>query len=187
MAIPNPGFAQQWLVTPAGWQPVDARIARPVSCPHALAVGLLLPGAFPVVGIWEIGWWLRRLARRGSVYREASVRAKETRKPLVVIGAPDGGWTSGYGCGDVTVDLAGSACPVSLRKDVTQRLPFADASVCVFCSCVLEYVDNPDAAVKEIARVSGGDAFYVGVEPWTLTGMGLIYPGQKWSLAHAYR
>lgn len=134
---------------------------------------------------WEAAWWLRRRARRGAQYERAFERARQLRRQLVVIGAPDGGSTAGYGCGDVVVDLAPSSCAVVLHNDVTKRLPFADDSVVVFCSCVLEYVTDADAAVKEIWRISGGQAFFVGVEPWTLTAY--LYPGARRTLPAALR
>ena len=86
--------------------------------------------------------------------------------------------TAGYGCGDVTIDLApSSSCPVYLRRDITQTLPFKTDSVVVFESCVLEYVDDADAAVAELKRISGDHVFSVRVEPWTLTSR--LYPGTK--------
>lgn len=130
---------------------------------------------------WEGAWWAHRRARRGQVYRHAQRVAAQLGRPLVVIGAPDSGPTAGYGCGDVTVDIAaGSSCPRYVRADVTKPLPFADASCVVFCSCVLEYVHDALAAVREIQRVSGGYCYFVGVEPHTLTAY--LYPGARRTL-----
>lgn len=106
-------------------------------------------------------------------------------RPLVVIGAPDAGATSGYGCGDITVDLQPSTCPRSIQADITKTLPFGDNSVVVFASCVLEYVSDVDATIREIQRVSGGYAYFVGVEPWTLAAK--LYPGARRTLPEAYR
>lgn len=142
---------------------------------------LVLGGAFA----WEGGWWLRRRMRRQEQYQRALAAARALGRPLVVIGAPDGGVTSGYGCGDVTVDLKPSSCPLAIQADVTKTLPFADNSAVVFVSCVLEYVDDAAAALREIARVSGGHAYFCGVEPWTLTAF--AYPGAKRTLPPAYR
>lgn len=134
---------------------------------------------------WEIGWWLKRRSRRAEVYKLARARADILKRPLVVIGAPDGGVTAGYGCGDVTVDIAPSVCPSALQADITKPLPFKDNTVVVFCSCVLEYVSDAEAALKEILRISGGNAFFVGVEPWTLAAY--FYPGAKRTLPSQYR
>lgn len=141
----------------------------------------LLAGA----AAWELTWWMWRRHRRGVVYQQALAHARALGRPLVVIGAPDAGPTSGYGCGDVTVDLAHSHCPVHLRADVTKPLPFVHDSVVVFCSCVLEYVQDHQPALAEIQRVSGGHMFFVGVEPWTLTSV--LYPGAKRTLPPRYR
>ena len=89
------------------------------------------------VAAWETGWWLRRRMQRRSMFEAARAEARRLGRPLVVVGAPDGGVTAGYGCGDVTVDLAGSTCPRSLVADVTKPLPFADDSVVVFVACVV--------------------------------------------------
>jgi SAM-dependent methyltransferase len=152
----------------------------------------LVASALKVVGItagilalWEGGWWLRRRTRRIEQYARAAAKARELGRELVVIGAPDGGVTSGYPCGDITVDVAPSSCPLAIQADVTKRLPFADNSVVVFVSCVLEYVSDARAAIQEIHRVSGGYAYFVGVEPWTLTAY--LYPGAKRTLPPNYR
>jgi len=127
---------------------------------------------------WEMAWWSRRRLRRAQVYAKALETAHELGRPLVVIGAPDGGATSGYGCGDITIDLNGSkTCHNVLQVDITKGIPLEDESAVIFCSCVLEYVSDCDAALREIQRVSGGHAFFVGVEPWTLTAF--LYPGAK--------
>jgi hypothetical protein len=146
----------------------------------------LVASALGAVAAWEGAWWLRRRARRATVYQQALASARQLGRQLVVIGAPDGGVTSGYGCGDVTVDIAGSpSCPRAIKADVTKPLPFADDSVVVFVSCVLEYVHDVYAAIAEIRRISGGHAFFVGVEPWTLTSA--LYPGAKWALPGGLR
>lgn len=133
-----------------------------------------------VLGAWETAWWARRRLRRTSVFNQAQDEALFLHRPLVVIGAPDGGVTSGYGCGDLTIDVAPSACPAIRHYDITQHIPLADNSCVVFCSCVLEYVTDPQAAVNELNRISGGRMFFVGVEPWTLTAY--LYPGAKQTL-----
>jgi hypothetical protein len=127
---------------------------------------------------WELGWWWRRRSLRATTYERAASEAKRLGRPLVVVGAPDGGVTSGYGCGDVTVDIVRSeSCPNPLVADITKPLPFKDDSVVIFVSCVLEYVEDSEVALRELCRVSGGHLFVVRVEPWTLTA--LFYPGAK--------
>lgn len=135
------------------------------------------------LGAWEGLWWLRRRAVRGSRFADAASAARTLDRPLVVVGAPDAGPTGGYGCGDVTIDLARSACPGYRRADVTERLPFADDSVVVLVSCVLEYVEDLDAALAELRRISGGWLYVVRVEPWTLTAH--LYPGARRTLPAA--
>lgn len=130
-----------------------------------------------VAGTWEFCWWLRRRNLRGTMFDAAKADAKRQGKPLVVIGAPDGGVTSGYGCGDVTVDLVPSVCENHIQADITKGLPFADDSAVVLVSCVLEYVDDFEAAMREIRRVGGRSVYIVRVEPWTFAAY--LYPGAK--------
>lgn len=133
--------------------------------------------------LWEIAWWARRRHERARVYDLALARSRQLGRPLVVVGAPDGGVTSGYPCGDVTVDLAPSSCPVALQADISKPLPFADNSVVVFVACVLEYVEDYAAAIRELTRISGGELYAVRVEPWTASAY--LYPGAKRALTAA--
>lgn len=130
-----------------------------------------------VTALWEAGWWMRRRHLRGEAYATAKARAGVLNRPLVVIGAPEGGVTGGYGCGDVTVDVVTTTCRPSVRADITKPLPFEDNSVVVVVMCVLEYVADFNAAMRELLRVSGGELFIVRVEPWTLTSY--LYPGTR--------
>lgn len=133
---------------------------------------------------WEGGWWAWRLLKRRSVFAKARSVADRLGKPLVVVGAPGGGVTSGYSCGDFTIDIdakAVSQCPnyyvFDLNKD---RLPFRNDSVVVFQACTLEYVQEIEFAIGELRRVSGGLLFGVNVEPWTAVGLGISYAATKY-------
>lgn len=145
----------------------------------------LLVGAAVALVTWETGWWAHRRRRRTTVFEYARGYAHSIGRPLVVVGAPDGGVTSGYGCGDYTIDMAPSMCPNSIQADITKRLPFEDDSTVVFVSCVLEYVNHAGDAIAELARISGGHMFVVGVEPWTFASF--LYPGAQRSLPTEYR
>lgn len=148
-------------------------------------IGAMAFAASVAMSTWETLWWARRRARRSAVYQQALACAQQIGRPLIVIGAPDSGTTSGYGCGDVTVDLVHSSCPTAIQADITKTLLFPDSSVVVYCACVLEYVNDEVAALREIQRISGGYAYFVGVEPWTLAAK--WYPGAKRSLPAQYR
>lgn len=137
------------------------------------------------LAVWETFWWDVRRSRRMETYAKALSHARAIQRPLVVIGAPDGGATAGYGCGDITVDLAKSSCPNSMQLDVTKKMPFATDSVCCLIVCTLECVKNLESALAEIGRISGGHAFFVGVEPWTLTA--LFHPDVRQTLPARYR
>lgn len=107
----------------------------------------------------------------------ACARARKLGRPLLVVGAPDAMYTGGYGCGDIVFDIAPSSCSNAYQVDITKPLPLSNASVVVFVSCVLEYVDDVDAALSELRRVSGGELFVVDVEPWTVTAFAV--PGTR--------
>src|SRR5690606_6543626 len=74
------------------------------------------------------------------------------------------------------------ACPVTIVADVTEGpiADIADDSAVVFVSCVLEYVQDLSAALREISRIAGSadNVFIVTVQPWTLTAW--LYPGARW-------
>jgi len=141
---------------------------------------MLVPAALAAVVAWEVLWSGRRRAKRSEVYQMALAHARREGLPLLVVGAPDRGATRGPGCGDVCIDIQGCACPVQMRADITKRLPFRDNSAIVFVSCVLEYVDDLDAAMAELQRISGGRLYIVRVEPWTLAAY--FYPGARRTL-----
>lgn len=152
---------------------LEARLAR--------MIGLLLAGA-----VWEGAAALGRFAERRKVFAQAQARAIQTGKPLIVVGDPDAGahtkLVRAYPCGDLCVDLTGcphcdSAAVVDLTKD---RIPVGDNGGVVFVSCVLEYVDDIQAAWTELKRVGGPDVFVVPVGGGTLTSW--LFPGAKWIL-----
>lgn len=143
-------------------------------------------GTLAAVAAWELGWWARRRHERGAVYALARKRANLLGRPLVVVGDPYNGVTAGYPCGDVTVDLHPSGrCPRSIASDITKSLPLPTDSAVVFVACVLEYVSDVNAAMRELLRVAGSrdNLFVVRVEPWTLTAY--LYPGARRTLPAA--
>lgn len=135
---------------------------------------------------------MARFGDRKVLYGQALQRARETSRPLVVVGDPDAGAHTrllrAYGCGDVTIDLAGAPnCPVSIPADITAgpitRVP--DDSAVVYVSCVLEYVTNPQAGWREILRMAGrpDNVFMVVVQSWTMTAT--LYPGARYLIQRA--
>jgi len=127
---------------------------------------------------WEGVWWANRKANRDHLYAEAKAAARRLGKPLVVIGAPDRGATEGPGYdADLVIDIGPSALPQAIIADICKKTPLASNSCVVFVSCVLEYVSDYNAAMREIKRISGGHYYICRVEPWTLTAY--LYPGAK--------
>lgn len=133
-------------------------------------------GAIGAVGVWEAFWFMHRRAARVSTHAAAQAAAKALGRPLVTVGAPDLG-SSSSPSGDIVVDIRPSTLPNSIVADICKPLPFATDSVVVFVSCVLEYVNDFDAALAELRRISGGHLYVVRVEPWTLSAY--FYPGAR--------
>lgn len=140
------------------------------------------------VGLYE-GAKARRLwLARQDAYKRAQERAIALARPLLVVGNPDAGiatrMSRAYGCGDLCIDLVGCpACPVQQQIDITQGIPnIPDDSAVVFVSCVLEYTDDPETAIKHLLRIAGSvdNLFIVAVDDSTLTSY--LYPGAKYQL-----
>ena len=136
----------------------------------------------------EAGVALRRFEHRHRGFAAAARRAAELGRPLVVVGDPDAGahtrLVRAYKCGDLCIDLQGCPrCQVMQAADLTAGpVPgVADDSAVVFVSCVLEYVSDPEAALRELQRMAGSreNLFIVFVEPWSLTAA--LYPGARWA------
>lgn len=149
-----------------------------------LAARLALGGALLTEGSMA----LRRFEARRRAFEAATRRASALQRPLVVVGDPDAGahtrLARAYGCGDLCVDVQGCPfCRVMQAADLTAGpVPgVADDSAVVFVSCVLEYVADPPAALRELQRMAGSqeNLFIVFVEPWTLTAA--LYPGARWA------
>jgi len=153
-----------------------------------MRIGTLARLAFGGVLLTEGGAALHRFEARRRLFEAAARRAYELGRPLVVVGDPDAGAHTrlmrAYGCGDLCLDLEGCPmCQVMQAADLTAGpVPgVADDSAVVFVSCVLEYVSDPEAALRELQRMAGSreNLFIVFVEPWTLTAS--LYPGARWA------
>ena len=130
------------------------------------------------LGAWEAAWWRRRVRDRHALYRRAKAHARAARKPLLIVGSPDLGPTKGpLASDDLVLDIRQSGAPNAIRADVSKRIPLPDDSVVVFVSCVLEYVSDLDAAMRELHRVARDRIYVCRVQPWTMTG--LFYPGRR--------
>ena len=136
----------------------------------------------------ELGMAFHRFEVRRRIFDAAARRASELGRPLVVVGDPDAGMHTrikrAYGCGDMCIDKNGCPmCTVTKVADLTKGPidGIADDSAVVFVSCVLEYVADPEAALRELRRIAGtpSNLFLVFVEPWTLTAA--LYPGAQWA------
>lgn len=130
------------------------------------------------IGVWEAAWWRRRVRDRYALYRRAKVHARAVGKPLLIVGAPDLGSTKGpLSADDLVIDIRQSGAPNAIRADITKRIPLPNDSVVVFVSCVLEYVTDLNAAMRELRRVARDRIYVCRVQPWTMAGF--FYPGRR--------
>lgn len=131
----------------------------------------------------------QRFNERQTTYIAAMAAATRQARQLVVIGDPDAGLQTrvmrAYGCGDLCLDLNGCpSCPTSAAVNLdaagTVQSPVAAGSAVVYCSCVLEYVDNPISAWNELVRMAGdqSNVYLVTVQWWSPASV--LYPGAKW-------
>lgn len=127
--------------------------------------------------LWEAFWWQKRIIDRNDSYSKAFHHSRVMGVPLVVIGAADLGATNGPWIGDINIDIEKSNTPNFIQCDITKLIPLRDNSCVVFVSCVLEYVDNLENAMKELKRVAQDRVYICRVQPWTLTS--LVYPNNK--------
>lgn len=146
----------------------------------------LARGAIGLLAVSEVTAAILRQRARQNTFAAAQARARALGRPLVVVGDPHAGaWTSiipAYGCGDVCVDLNGCpGCQCSHTVDLAAvQVPQAADSAVVYCSCVLEYVPDPQRAWAELLRLAGApeNVFLVTVQSWTVTSS--FYPGARW-------
>lgn len=124
---------------------------------------------------------LFRKWKRRYLYRLAVDRARETGKPLLVIGDPYNGVASiitgpDYSCGDLTIDITGSpGCPKTFKGKLEMWLRDNDITqYVVFISCVLEYVDDIQYIATKLNQIPTSNLFIVNVEPNSL--MAYLYP-----------
>ena len=116
---------------------------------------------------------LKKLRGQRIVFAMAEERARETGKPLVVVGDPappktyNARFGAGYGGGDYCIDINGcESCIGTPTKRVKARVQDAlrvmqDNSAVIFESEVLPYLPEKEVAgvIAQMMRVSGGDVF----------------------------
>ncbi len=122
--------------------------------------------------------------KRRDIFNLAQFRAQQTGKRLIVVGSPDAGIVNrfigrDYDCGDLCIDAVGClSCNNYAQGRLEDVLPELESnSAVVYVSMTLEFVQDLDKVLAELARVSGGDLFVVTVPPYTLTSY--LYPSSR--------
>jgi hypothetical protein len=143
---------------------------------------------FEITLLVEGAGFIDRILTRKSYYARARERASSLHRPLVVVGAPTSGLVRNYPCGDLCIDLEGCMACGSPPRDVEAPggIPLDDDSAVVFVSYVFEYVDDIEAAWREVRRVAGhtDNCFVASVQTWA-TWTHLLYPGSRWIVEEA--
>lgn len=131
--------------------------------------------------MYELIITLIRKNRRRHLFNLAKERAKNTGKPLLVVGDPYNGLTSivtgaDYDCGDLCVDITG--CPKCENKIKISLEDFVENynldDYVIYISCVLEYVDDIDLIVGKLNQVNKENLFIVNVEYYSIVAY--LYP-----------
>lgn len=121
-----------------------------------------------------------------QVFEKARTVADQLGKPLLNYGCGPGWgltapfWRYAVENSDINADIYERPVPNFVKVEaccqVDARLPFEDKSVVVFCSHVLEHVDNPDQLLKEFNRIS--DHVFI-VVPHPLFPITWLHPQHK--------
>jgi len=110
---------------------------------------------------------------REEMFKKARAFADERKKPLLNIGPGD--YYSQY-WGDINVDIRKRNVPNLVIADVQKKLPFPDKFFgAVYCSHVLEHLENPEAAIAEMCRVSEKTFIVIPHSLWSA-----LHPDHKW-------
>jgi len=116
---------------------------------------------------------------RWKVYAEAKEYAKNTGKPMLVVGLPKTTLSHGFleeGCGDICIDIDQRVLEVSIEAEGkvadVRNIPYSDKYFSsAFCSHTLEHlntIDDCEVAVSELRRVAD-KVFIVSPHKWALS------------------
>lgn len=145
------------------------------------------------LGALDLAAWVLRLRQRAVRFEQATKSARESGRPLLIAGRPNG-WTdnsdanhSRHGCGnlaegDVVIDIAPAPeCPNALQANLENLTGIPDGYFgAAFIGCTLEHVDDLNAAWAEIRRVTDGPIYAVVPQVWA--PFAWWFPTHRWVL-----
>jgi hypothetical protein len=128
---------------------------------------------------WEFLAWQRGKQARRIAYMKALQISRRRKKPLLIIGEPDGEYPCPPGPQDVVVDLRQkSACKNYVQANVESMSMFKSKQFgAVLVSHVLEHVCDPEKALRELTRVADV-TIAVYPSPWRVVTW--LIPGHVW-------
>ncbi len=110
----------------------------------------------------------------GLVFRRARNFADRARKPLLNVGCKSAYTKSS----DINLDIEKRKVPRFVRGDIQDLTMFDDKEFgAVYASHVLEHVDDPDTALKELHRVSENVFIITPLPIWPWSW---LHPDHKW-------
>lgn len=119
---------------------------------------------------------VRKRQNEKALFLQASIRAHERGKELLVIGDPDAGFLShfiggSFGCGDMVIDAYGAPkCPTYMAGPVLDLLNQVAAGRFVVFAANLESVrSDMNQVLSQLDRISDGDLFIAHLNPTSLT------------------
>ena len=123
---------------------------------------------------YALAFFLAALGYNGLVFREAKRAAKVAGKSLLNVGCKSSYTKSS----DVNLDIVPRKVPNFIRGDIQNLEMFGDKQFgASYASHVLEHVEEPDIALRELHRVA--DSVFIitplPIWPWTW-----LHPDHKW-------
>lgn len=121
-------------------------------------------------------FFLAAFGLKRPIFNEARKAARRTGKPLLNAGCN----TAYTEESDVNLDLVPRKAPRFIRGDIQDLYIFRDKQFgAAYASHVLEHVEHPEIALRELHRVA--DNVFV-ITPLPLWPWAWLYPGHKWVL-----
>jgi hypothetical protein len=138
------------------------------------------------VAVAETAATWTRWEQRRRLFLAADARARQLRRPLLVVLPRKEGWFNRsmrlYEYGARYPDIFSRRnSPVIFADSLARGVAVQSDSAVVYVACVLEYVTDLRRSMDEILRIAGEpeNIYIVTVQPWTLTAA--LHPAARWA------
>ncbi len=138
------------------------------------------------VAVAETAATWTRWEQRRRLFLAADARARQLRRPLLVVLPRKEGWFNRsmrlYEYGARYPDIFSRRnSPVIFADSLARGVAVQSDSAVVYVACVLEYVADLRSSMDEIMRIAGEpeNIYIVTVQPWTFTAA--LHPAARWA------